>query len=741
VPGLGKVTFGPNETARQVAADYAKSVGIDYNPPKQYAEVDEARATRIAAEYDKMPHAPNDPKVKASYDAMIKETLAQWEAIKKTGLKVEAIPAGAPNPYEASPRLAVLDVNENNHLWFFPTEEGFGTAETADIDISGNPLMAPTGEILNGHKMLANDVFRVVHDYFGHIKEGVGFRADGEENAWRSHSAMYSDLARPAMTAETRGQNSWVNYGPYGEHNRKAKGDTIYAPQKTGIMPDWVMSEGAGDIRYMPEGYKSHHDETLLRSAWNGKELDLPRPFKASESLPSLEMRTKWEEKPLVNKDDFDFTEKARVVFGKNKNGEDVTIKYDPNLLNAPSIVDFVSVYAGEQVQYTIADRMSAVDGDMGGALHPFLKNNDVIIEGPDGQKYVVGWGNNSSTVGTKMRRKAKDGAKVLMVYLMGNEAHQSNTRTVRLFDTQLENSSMPSHMAGITRAYSYIAIKEMRHQSALKEIERINGLIKKAKRTKKEAGYVDKLKSKKESAIKEAQKIKVSSYDNELAGIFRKIKTSQTRLNNGLGKQSTVDANIKDLANFATSAKGKKLISEIPSKFIYEMTGTFDGRKSAVLQISNLKLFDFDGSALSNATSDIETGDKNAIVTAIDLSDDQDFFMLYMGNDLKQMSAMTVSEKAAAEKLKKNNDFVIHEAYDTLILSPLDGRRNLNSRMENALDAVPDSFQAVLNDRPGVKEKVGKTNEKGNLILSEDNLLNTVRDQQTVPLIYNPTK
>jgi hypothetical protein len=259
VPGLGRVTFGPNETSRQVAADYAKSVGIDYNPPKQYAEVDEARATSIAAEYDKMVHAPNDPKVKASYDAMIKETLAQWEAIKKTGLKVEAIPAGAPNPYEASPRLAVIDVNDNNHLWFFPTEAGFGTAETADIDISGNPLMAPTGEILNGHKMLANDVFRVVHDYFGHIKEGVGFRADGEENAWRSHSSMYSDLARPAMTSETRGQNSWVNYGPYGEHNRNAKGDTIYAPQKTGIMPDWVMQEGASDpksnnVRFMPEG-------------------------------------------------------------------------------------------------------------------------------------------------------------------------------------------------------------------------------------------------------------------------------------------------------------------------------------------------------------------------------------------------------------------------------------------------------------------------------------------------------
>ena len=495
------------------------------------------------------------------------------------------------------------------------------------------------------------------------------------------------------------------------------------------------------DIRFMPEGYKSHHDETLLNSAWNGKELDLKRPFKAGDSLPSLAMRTKWEEKPLVNKDAFDFTKKARVIFGKNKNGDDVMIKFDPNLLNAPSIVDFADVYMGEQIQYTIADRMSSVDGDMGGPLHPFLKNNDIVIEGPDGRKYVVGWGNNSTTVGTKMRKKAKDGAGVLMVYLMGNDAHQSNTRTVRLFDTQLENSSMPSHMAGIARAYSYIAIKEIKHQSALKEVERINGLIQKARESKKGPDYIDNLKSAKSAAIKESQKIKVSAYDNELSGIFRKVKSSQTRLNNGLGKQSTVDANIKELSDFATSAKGKRLIGEIPSKFIYEMTKTFDGRKSAVSQISNLRLYDFDGPALSAATADMEAGDKNAVVTAIDLSNDQDFFMLYMGNDPKQMGAMTASEKAAAAKLKQNSNFVIHEAYDTLILSPLDGRRKLNSRMENALDAVPDSFQDVLDDRPSVKAQVGKTNAKGNLILSEDNLLNTVRDQQSVPLIYNPKK
>jgi hypothetical protein len=84
----------------------------------------------------------------------------------------------------------------------------------------------------------ANDVFRIVHDYFGHFKEGNGFRAEGEENAWRSHSAMYSPLARRAMTSETRGQNSWLNYGPHGDTNRTAKSaDTIAASLRQNSFP------------------------------------------------------------------------------------------------------------------------------------------------------------------------------------------------------------------------------------------------------------------------------------------------------------------------------------------------------------------------------------------------------------------------------------------------------------------------------------------------------------------------
>lgn len=244
-----RVSFGPFGPAREAAARYREKAGLTGRRQSEYVKVDPQRATAIAAEFEAMAHDPSDPKVKASYAAMIKETLAQYQEIKATGLKIEFIDfAKTGDPY-GNPRNAILDVVNNNHLWVFPTDIGFGSDATA-VDVSGNPLLAKTGEMISGREALANDIFRVVHDYFGHIKEGVGFRAEGEENAWQQHSTMYSDLALPAMTTETRGQNSWLNYGPYAEFNKTANAaDTKYAPQKTGLMADWTQKSGRAFAR------------------------------------------------------------------------------------------------------------------------------------------------------------------------------------------------------------------------------------------------------------------------------------------------------------------------------------------------------------------------------------------------------------------------------------------------------------------------------------------------------------
>jgi hypothetical protein len=252
IPLTGQVIqAGADPRIRQVARDYMAQAGLPYSPPTKYARVDPKRAARIASDYTDMEDNPNDPLTKASYDAMIKETMSQYEAAKKSGLKIEFWnPRKQEDPYKASPRLATEDIRKNHHMWVFPTYSGYGSGEPiSEDDAKKNPLLQLTGETWNGIPATVNDVFRAIHDYYGHAKEGLGFRADGEENAWRAHASMFSPLARMAMTSETRGQNSWLNYGPHGEHNRKARTeDTIFAPQKIGVLSHLSHHDGAEDF-------------------------------------------------------------------------------------------------------------------------------------------------------------------------------------------------------------------------------------------------------------------------------------------------------------------------------------------------------------------------------------------------------------------------------------------------------------------------------------------------------------
>lgn len=267
IPGRGLVQFGPVPAARQAAITYMKQAGRNYAPPTRYVKVNVERAKRIAQAFEEMKHDPQNPEVRRAYAAMAAETIAQWNVIKETGLKVEFIPDGI-DPYEVTPRLAHLDVVENNHLWVFPTDSGYGSDGITAEEEEQNPLLAIVpGEQISGRPVRVNDIFRIVHDYFGHFKDGNGFRAAGEENAWQSHAAMYSPLARRAMTTETRGQNSWLNYGPYGETNRTAKAaDTVFADQKIGLLPEWVSEEGfAGDPAYSDAGWTPRRVAKIIK--------------------------------------------------------------------------------------------------------------------------------------------------------------------------------------------------------------------------------------------------------------------------------------------------------------------------------------------------------------------------------------------------------------------------------------------------------------------------------------------
>lgn len=211
------------------AQEYTQQAGL--RTPVQnneYAKVDTAQAKKIADAYDAAKHDPSDPKVKKAYDAFKKETLDQWNFLKSKGVKMEPW-AREGQPYKNSAEMQA-DV-EKGHLFYYT-----GGDMPAD-----HPMGAkiPSGETYN-------EIFRAVHDYFGHTKDGNQFGPRGEENAWRAHSVMYGPEARKAMTAETRGQNSWVNYGPKGEFNRANPTKTVYAEQKAALLPDEFVESGSG---------------------------------------------------------------------------------------------------------------------------------------------------------------------------------------------------------------------------------------------------------------------------------------------------------------------------------------------------------------------------------------------------------------------------------------------------------------------------------------------------------------
>lgn len=190
----------------------------------------------IADAYGQMKHDPNHPEVKAAYGALINETKKQFQDMLNSGFKISKIKEGQENPYPTSKHLHA-DV-DNGHMWYFPTEQGFGSGDEIHKD---HPMLQPTEFNHGGKPMLANDLFRVVHDRIHH-KLRNGFGPKGEHESFLEHKKMYSPLAQKALASETMGQNSFVNFSNEIGHLNQQKPGSAYAPQKAGLMPDHIIN-------------------------------------------------------------------------------------------------------------------------------------------------------------------------------------------------------------------------------------------------------------------------------------------------------------------------------------------------------------------------------------------------------------------------------------------------------------------------------------------------------------------
>jgi len=194
------VGSGPVPAVAQGIARYRALTGMGPSSNRDFSRVavDPVVAHHVARAYAAAPM--HDDAALPHFKAMREEVGRQYDFMTKPqhqggmGISVEKASSdpyvtstGAPNS-----KAMMRDLHENNRIKVLPTA------------VTGAHPFFTNDE---------NDMFRAVHDTFGHGGTGRNFSADGEEAAWRSHSQMFSRQARPAMTTETRGQNSVNNFG------------------------------------------------------------------------------------------------------------------------------------------------------------------------------------------------------------------------------------------------------------------------------------------------------------------------------------------------------------------------------------------------------------------------------------------------------------------------------------------------------------------------------------------------
>jgi hypothetical protein len=194
---------------------------------------DEDFCRRVALWYDREPDLAYGAELSRLYDRFIWETSEQYRTIVDAGIRVA--PWRRPGqPYAGSAQLRA-EVRATSTIYVYLTSVGHGDRRSAPY----HPLRKPSGITVDGVEFAANDLFRAVHDVFGHVMHGYSFSARGEFSATYCHMQMYSTDVHAVLFAEQVTQICWYYYGP---HLREG-GSRRYPDQKILQVPAELLEQ------------------------------------------------------------------------------------------------------------------------------------------------------------------------------------------------------------------------------------------------------------------------------------------------------------------------------------------------------------------------------------------------------------------------------------------------------------------------------------------------------------------
>lgn len=309
-----------------LADEYNKYQGLDPIYDFGYLPVNKNFARSVAKNYDDLKKVATDPETVNAYKQLAREVELQYDFFKEKGYNFEAWTKEG-QPYRNSAEL-IDDVMNNKHLYFFQWWEV-------------HPYLGAVGK----DGLSANDKFRAIHDLLGHSMKGYQFWPIGEENAFLKHSQMFSDEAVKALASETRGQNSWVNFGKQnyeggGAYKNIPPSERPYAEQKVALLDRKFSNPQARihDLNFKREGAFAKFNDTkadyMITTAYN------PNAVKLSDEA-NLANQVKF--KDFLKKNGYEYKEQL----GKYDNEEkSIIIKLPKGTADQLKIDQFVESYA-----------------------------------------------------------------------------------------------------------------------------------------------------------------------------------------------------------------------------------------------------------------------------------------------------------------------------------------------------------------------------------------------------------
>lgn len=173
--------------------------------------------------YASAPDASAHPEMQKSYQSLIGAIGQQYNHLRQQGITY------TPAKFDSYGNISDV-YPTSNHMRADLAKGNLNYLPTSATPLPEGHPMAQTINTVDG-PMVANDVFRAVHDTLGH-GFGASFGPMGEATAWANHRETLPPEAHPALYTETRGQNVWTNYGP---HMRDQQGQLLPKEQQPGM--------------------------------------------------------------------------------------------------------------------------------------------------------------------------------------------------------------------------------------------------------------------------------------------------------------------------------------------------------------------------------------------------------------------------------------------------------------------------------------------------------------------------